>query len=222
MVRTSASSTEGESPQPARSERATTFSGRIREPCSLDRILCASLASSAVGCMKSGNGDVLENCACAFNLRSRRASGDAFFGVDLFDLLLLAGVSGGGDADDAEEDGLGSCAGFSSSSILGFLVLRLSGVAVGARFRPFAVAFRGVVSSCLIFGSCSSFVARGGLEVRVGSFLAAVAARVVRTMAVRSMQREGLEGYDEKRNLPFNATMRTCLFKSSIVRNGKE
>ena len=59
MVRTSASRTEGESPQPARSVRATTCLGRSRGPWRVERMRCASLLSEGVGWGKSGKGEVL-------------------------------------------------------------------------------------------------------------------------------------------------------------------
>jgi hypothetical protein len=56
-VRTSASSTEGESPQPARSLLAITWLGRTRAPWRRERIAWACLASDGVGWGKSGKGD---------------------------------------------------------------------------------------------------------------------------------------------------------------------
>ena len=98
IVRTSASSTDGEAPHPAASVGARLDGpvvGRSRSPCCRSRIRRASLHSAAVGRRKSGYGDAVANCEYDFSFLACRMSSLA--ALDFTGLLAF--VLGGGDAD---------------------------------------------------------------------------------------------------------------------------
>ncbi len=171
IVRTSASSTEGESPHPARSADATTADGRVRGPCSAARIRCARRHSSAVGWANSGKGDWLANCAYDLSFFAWSVEAEEAFAVDVdFWAPPSLVVRGDSDSDEGLTSPVFPFTSFSSSSGPSFLtlfrpVVRLSRSWSGAfedeedRLRDvFFFFFRTLEGD-----SCScSFLMRGG------------------------------------------------------------